>query len=113
MTSHYMPLSDHYKIKKLIHNDKFTQTHNKSALIIVDVQNDFLPKGSLPIDYDIHECDMMINSINELILSNIFDYYIYTQDAHPPGHLSFASSHAVKVLSVAKAITASRNFFMY
>lgn len=107
MTSHYEPYSEHYKIKKLVHvhkspNDTINTNSDphkrKTALIVVDVQNDFLPGGSLSVmahknDKGERECNMMINSINELLLSNLFDYYIFTQDAHPEDHVSFASTH--------------------
>jgi nicotinamidase/pyrazinamidase len=76
-------------------------TNKKSALLIIDVQNDFLPGGSLAVmqhksDKGAQDCEYMINSINELIKANVFDFYIFTQDAHPPGHVSFASSHEGK-----------------
>jgi nicotinamidase/pyrazinamidase len=57
------------------------------ALLIVDVQNDFCPGGAL----EVPEGDTIIPVINSLIDS--FDVIIQTQDWHPAGHLSFASSH--------------------
>ncbi len=57
------------------------------ALLIVDVQNDFCPGGAL----EVSEGDTIIPVINSLIDS--FDVIIQTQDWHPAGHLSFASSH--------------------
>lgn len=57
------------------------------ALIIVDVQNDFLPGGALAVP-DGAEIIPLINSI-----SGGFDRVIATQDWHPPGHVSFASAH--------------------
>lgn len=59
----------------------------KSALIIVDVQNDFVPGGALPTREG-HEVVPIINHI-----SPHFDVVIATQDWHPAGHGSFASSH--------------------
>ncbi len=61
------------------------------ALIIVDMQNDFVPGGSLPVE----EGDQIvsrINSIAELFRKNKA-YIILTQDWHPKEHLSFASNH--------------------
>jgi nicotinamidase/pyrazinamidase len=57
------------------------------ALIIVDVQNDFLPGGALAVP----EGDKVIPVINELSLE--FDLVFTTKDWHPPNHCSFAASH--------------------
>ena len=57
------------------------------ALLIVDVQNDFLPGGSL----EVNRGDQIIPVINRLIPS--FDLVIATQDWHPADHGSFASNH--------------------
>ncbi len=56
-------------------------------LLIVDVQNDFCPGGALPIV----EGDLVVPVINRL--SAAFDHVALTQDWHPVGHSSFASSH--------------------
>ncbi|MEO1250044.1 MAG: nicotinamidase, partial [Pseudomonadota bacterium] len=56
-------------------------------LLIVDVQNDFCPGGALPIV----EGDLVVPVINWL--SAAFDHVALTQDWHPAGHSSFASSH--------------------
>lgn len=60
------------------------------ALLIVDVQNDFCPGGALGVP----DGDSIIPAINKL--SESFDHVIQTQDWHPGGHSSFASSHAGK-----------------
>jgi nicotinamidase/pyrazinamidase len=60
---------------------------NDIALIVIDVQNDFCPGGALAVGGG-HE---VVPVINELI--NRFDHVILTQDWHPSGHSSFASSH--------------------
>ena len=60
------------------------------ALIIVDVQNDFLPGGSLEVKYG----DVIIPIINEI--SPKFDLVVATQDWHPQNHKSFASNHEGK-----------------
>ena len=60
------------------------------ALIIVDIQNDFLPNGSLAVPNG----DLVIPIINKL--QDKFDLIIATQDWHPNNHLSFASNHKNK-----------------
>jgi len=61
-----------------------------AALLIVDIQNDFLPDGALAVP----EGDAVIPVINRVALQ--FDKIVLTQDWHPPGHISFASSHPGK-----------------
>lgn len=60
------------------------------ALIVIDVQNDFCPGGALAVP----EGDRIIAGINALMAEA--DAVILTQDWHPAGHSSFASSHAGK-----------------
>lgn len=60
------------------------------ALLIVDVQNDFCPGGAL----EVPDGDEVVPVINRL--SKHFDNVIQTQDWHPDGHSSFASSHPGK-----------------
>ena len=60
------------------------------ALIVIDVQNDFCPGGALAVP----EGDQIVDPINALM--DEFDAVILTQDWHPAGHSSFASSHAGK-----------------
>jgi nicotinamidase/pyrazinamidase len=60
------------------------------ALIIIDVQNDFLPGGALAVA----EGDKVIPVINQL--SQDFDLVFTTQDWHPANHCSFAASHPGK-----------------
>jgi nicotinamidase/pyrazinamidase len=62
----------------------------EGALIVIDVQNDFCPGGALAVD----EGDQVVPLINGLIKR--FDHVILTQDWHPAGHSSFASSHPGK-----------------
>jgi len=57
------------------------------TLLIIDVQNDFCPGGALAVPGG----DTIIPVINSLIPN--FDAVIQTQDWHPEGHHSFASSH--------------------
>ena len=58
-----------------------------NALIVVDVQNDFLPGGALPAP----DGDAVIPPINAL--QPCFDLVVATQDWHPPDHVSFAATH--------------------
>ncbi|MBF0597507.1 bifunctional nicotinamidase/pyrazinamidase [Faecalibacter rhinopitheci] len=60
------------------------------ALIIVDMQNDFMPGGALAVP----EGDLIIERINEL--QNKFELIVATQDWHPANHKSFASQHEGK-----------------
>ena len=57
------------------------------ALIVIDVQNDFCPGGALAVAGG----DEIVAGINTLM--GDFDTVILTQDWHPAGHSSFASSH--------------------
>ena len=57
------------------------------VLIVVDPQNDFCPGGALAVP----EGDAVMPLINRI--ARAFDHMIVTQDWHPPGHESFASSH--------------------
>jgi nicotinamidase/pyrazinamidase len=61
------------------------------ALLIVDLQNDFLPGGALPIQRG----NEIIPIINELTRSP-FDLIIATKDWHPSDHKSFAEQHKGK-----------------
>ncbi|WP_138422500.1 bifunctional nicotinamidase/pyrazinamidase [Maritimibacter alexandrii] len=60
------------------------------ALIVIDVQNDFCPGGALAVDGG----DEIVPGINRLIRD--FPIRVFTQDWHPAGHSSFASSHPGK-----------------
>jgi len=59
----------------------------KDALIVVDVQNDFCPGGRLAVQ----KGDEIVPLVNAL--ANHFENVVLTQDWHPPGHRSFATSH--------------------
>lgn len=59
-------------------------------LIVVDVQNDFCPGGALAVP----QGDKVVPLINRL--TERFPHLLLTQDWHPAGHLSFASSHSAK-----------------
>ncbi|MGJ4916878.1 bifunctional nicotinamidase/pyrazinamidase [Bradyrhizobium sp. HKCCYLRH2060] len=63
---------------------------NEDLLLIIDVQNDFCPGGALAVA----DGDAVVPVINRL--SGMFDHVVLTQDWHPAGHSSFASSHPGK-----------------
>jgi len=68
---------------------------NARALLVVDVQNDFCPGGSLAVE----EGDHVVEVINRLM--PLFERVVATQDWHPKDHISFASSHpGKKVLDI-------------
>jgi nicotinamidase/pyrazinamidase len=58
------------------------------VLLVIDVQNDFCPGGNLPVP----EGDRVVPVINAL--ARRFQHVVLTQDWHPRGHHSFASSHS-------------------
>jgi nicotinamidase/pyrazinamidase len=60
------------------------------ALVVVDVQNCFVPGGSLAVP----KGDEVVSPINRL--AKAFRWVVLTQDWHPPGHSSFASAHQGK-----------------
>lgn len=61
-----------------------------SALLVIDVQNCFLPGGSLAVK----DGEQVVPVINRL--AKVFSNVVLTQDWHTGGHISFASSHAGK-----------------
>jgi nicotinamidase/pyrazinamidase len=63
---------------------------DRDVLIVVDIQNDFCPGGALAVPGG-HEIVPLING-----LARRFRHVVLAQDWHPPGHLSFASSHRGK-----------------
>jgi nicotinamidase/pyrazinamidase len=60
------------------------------ALVVIDLQNDFCPGGALAVAGG----DEIVPIVNSLIEQ--FDHVVMTQDWHPAGHSSFASSHPGK-----------------
>jgi nicotinamidase/pyrazinamidase len=59
----------------------------RDVLLVVDMQNDFLPGGALAVS----DGDAIVPLINRL--AKRFANVVLSQDWHPPGHASFASSH--------------------
>jgi nicotinamidase/pyrazinamidase len=70
------------------------RTKDTDALIIVDMQNDFMPSGALAVK----KGDEIVGPINRLAEHYHYqgNLVVMTQDWHPLGHLSFASSHGMK-----------------
>jgi len=60
---------------------------DEDLLLIIDVQNDFCPGGALAVA----DGDAVVPVINRL--AERFDHVVLTQDWHPAGHSSFATSH--------------------
>ncbi|MEE7548735.1 isochorismatase family protein, partial [Xanthomonas sp. Kuri4-1] len=60
-----------------------------TALIVVDLQPDFMPGGALPC----HQGDALVPAIDALLRARRYATVVATQDWHPPGHASFASQH--------------------
>lgn len=58
-----------------------------SALIVVDMQPDFMPNGALAC----HDGDAIVTGIDDLLRKRWFRHVAATQDWHPRGHVSFAS----------------------
>ena len=58
------------------------------ALLLVDIQNDFVPGGTLPVT----EGDCVVEVANRLMSD--FELVVATKDLHPADHVSFASQHA-------------------
>lgn len=77
-----------------IEYEKNIKINEKDALIIVDMQNDFIPGGSLAVE----EGDLIVEDINKIAskFKENNGTIILTQDWHPQNHLSFASNHKGK-----------------
>jgi nicotinamidase/pyrazinamidase len=60
------------------------------TLLIIDVQNDFMPGGALPVA----DGEQIVPIINAM--QHKFDLVVATQDWHPENHVSFASNHEGK-----------------
>jgi len=63
--------------------------HNRAALILVDIQPDFMPGGALAT-VDGHD---VVEPVQRLLAADRFGVVAATQDWHPPDHVSFASQH--------------------
>jgi nicotinamidase/pyrazinamidase len=70
--------------------DMSESVSSSAALIVVDVQPDFMPGGALAC----HQGDAIVPGLDRLLRRRLFHHVAATQDWHPRGHISFASSHA-------------------
>ncbi|WP_027349757.1 bifunctional nicotinamidase/pyrazinamidase [Halotalea alkalilenta] len=68
---------------------RFSPDFIHSALIVVDVQPDFMPGGALACE----DGDQIVSAIDALLAARRFGHVVATQDWHPAGHVSFASQH--------------------
>ena len=80
-------------IEKIYYQKNIDLSKN-DALLIIDMQNDFMPGGALPVE----EGDQIIDNINKVaeIFKKNNGIVVLTQDWHPENHMSFASSHVDK-----------------
>jgi nicotinamidase/pyrazinamidase len=69
---------------------KQVTTTDNDVLLVVDVQNDFCPDGTLAVPHG-DEVAIVVNG-----LARCFRHVVLTQDWHPPDHQSFASAHPGK-----------------
>jgi len=67
--------------------EELPEDPRRSALLVIDVQNDFCPGGALAVP----EGNEVVEVINRL--AGRFEHAVLTQDWHPPDHRSFASTH--------------------
>jgi len=74
--------------------EKDFNINEKDALIIVDLQNDFMPSGALPVE----KGDQIVDDINKVaeLFKDKKGKVILTQDWHPKNHKSFASQYPDK-----------------
>ena len=74
--------------------EKDIKINESDALVVVDVQNDFMPDGALPVE----EGDVIVEGINQAAQKFKLGggKIVLTQDWHPKDHKSFASTHPNK-----------------
>lgn len=69
----------------------------RDALLIVDMQRDFMPGGALPVKSSTGSVDedmaAIVSPVGEMMASGPFRIQVATQDWHPPAHVSFAGNH--------------------
>lgn len=68
--------------------------HDSDVLVAIDLQPDFMPGGALAVA----EGDAVVSLANRLMQA--FAHTVLTQDWHPPGHASFASTHGAAPFSI-------------
>jgi len=72
----------------------------KSALVVIDIQVDFCPGGSLAVNGG----NEIVDPLNNLLFEygHQFEKIVFTSDWHPAGHISFASFHKKDLYTVIK-----------
>lgn len=70
---------------------------SNSALLLVDIQNDFLPGGALAVPNGHEVVDAAMQAV--IVFRNLDRPIIATKDSHPENHVSFASTHERPVFS--------------
>lgn len=70
-------------------NGEIQIDRDRSVLLLIDIQPDFLPGGALPVE----DGDAILGPVHDLLERDPFGLYVATQDWHPPDHVSFASNH--------------------
>jgi nicotinamidase/pyrazinamidase len=64
-----------------------------TALLVIDMQPDFMPGGALPVQGAADHHERLVAPVRDLMNAALFPLQVATQDWHPEGHVSFASSH--------------------
>ncbi|RCW51536.1 MULTISPECIES: bifunctional nicotinamidase/pyrazinamidase [unclassified Halanaerobium] len=67
----------------------------RKALLLVDLQNDFYENGNLAVS----EASKINPAVNKLLSNNSYNIVIASQDWHPAGHRSFASTHNMEAFT--------------
>ncbi len=67
---------------------------DNDVLLAIDLQADFMPGGALAVD----EGDSVVPAVNALMRR--FTHVVVTQDWHPKGHASFASTHGAQPFAI-------------
>lgn len=77
---------------KVVELESESTAGERAAFVIIDVQDCFLDRGSLPVSGSLGIIPV-INSLTDKAC--LFDLVVKTADFHPAGHISFASAHGV------------------
>jgi nicotinamidase/pyrazinamidase len=81
------PRSDRDEVP--VDRDEMPVDRGSTALLLIDIQPDFLPGGALAVARG----DEILEPVRRLLERDAYGLYVATQDWHPAGHVSFASSH--------------------
>ena len=78
--------------------DKIAINKDTDVFLIIDVQNCFMPGGTLPVP----DGNNIVGLVNDL--AGKFKNVVMTQDWHPGGHISFASTHKKEVFTTMEMV---------